>query len=316
MLRQMTTSLFSKLNPEDLEKAFENAPKQLICEACYAPSDDWVVVCGNNHSFCNPCIEKHVAVQRRDRGSTNCPTCRQGLQRNGAGVFNPDRTKNELTLCQTMACPLGCGHDFQLIKLVEHMESECPKKVVPCPFHEYGCKASMARENVEEHLRTDDHTGIAMAFFFMSSKDNEMRINQYQAETDSLKQIIRTQTDTIANMQTALASQTSATTDLSTHIQTLSSAQVRIERKLDEVLSDGPHSLKAIAEQTKKRARVGEGVSGRAQRRYNQIDKLKGEVVELKSKLPELPDEEAAAEDGGEPEAEAETEACANGGEE
>lgn len=269
--------------PDDVkERAFEGVSKSLLCEICFDPSDSWLVACPNHHSFCSTCLLSHVQACENRHDEPRCPTCRADCEFNSGGNLEPERTKNAMTLEIEVECGLNCGEKFRLDKVKNHMQNVCKNAIVPCPMAPFGCEHNMKRCEVAEHMRSDPHTHLAMAFFMKTTDAFKTEIAGLKTSIAEQNTKIESQAATISNLNTALAAHTTTVTTNTSAIDGFKTKLDTQERKLNEVLSDGPNSLKQIAEQTKKRSRPGQGQSDRSVREKSQIQRLKGELEELK----------------------------------
>lgn len=105
-----------------------------------------------------------------------CPSCKAVI-----GIVDLDVHMKEVCIERTMSCDL-CSAKMKARKIDYHLEhkcpekevecqlctermsrkhigehdrSACPKQVIPCPFEAHGCKNPMARENMQEHLKSN-----------------------------------------------------------------------------------------------------------------------------------------------------------------
>ena len=277
------SDVIASLPPEIVAKAFEGVSKSLLCEICYDPSDSWLVACGNHHSYCSACLLGHVQACENRSDEPRCPGCRADVETNEAGNFEPERTKNAMTLEIQVECALGCGEKFRLDKVKAHMQQDCKNTIVPCPLAKFGCEHNMKRSEIAEHMRTDPHSHLAMAFFLKATEEFKTEINGLKSTIESQNSKLESQAATITNLNSALATLTTSVASTGTKIDALKTKHDTVDRKLNDVLSDGPNSLAQIAEQTKKRARPGEGTSARSMREKSQIQKQKEEIERLKA---------------------------------
>lgn len=266
------------------QNAFESISENLMCAICAAPTTNWARSCDEGHSYCGTCLKSHEIARERADGEARCPGCRGELVKDRAGNFFPDRTKNELTLEVQVGCTQGCGKTLRLDKLKEHITNECPNGVVPCPMAKLGCEHVMKRCEVQDHLKSDNHSHLAMGFLLKISETHKAQVNDLKATIEAQNTKIDTLSSTVTNLNTALASQTKSVETNTTSVSAMTTKLGTVERKLNTALEDGPHSLKQIAEQTKKRSRAGEATSARSKREKSQVDRLKDEVKELKGK--------------------------------
>lgn len=273
------SDVIAQLPDEVVKAAFEGVSSSLLCQICFEPTDSWLVACGNHHSYCSTCLHDHVSAREREGDQATCPQCRGDLSRNAAGNFQPERTKNSMTLEKECECPLKCGDTFRIDKIKAHMQKDCQNAVVPCPMARFGCAHNMKRSEVAEHMATDSHANLAMAFFLKATEDFNTKVDELKGTIGNLRGTVQSQAATITNLNSALANHQSSLNAHGVKIDGLKTSHDTVERKLNEALSDGPYSLKQIADQTKKRARPGEGQSDRSRREKSQIQKLK-DVVE------------------------------------
>lgn len=267
------------------EKAFEGISDHLLCSICYSPSDQWLIACDGQHSFCAVCLHSHEEARTRADGEASCPECRGELIKNSADHFKPDRLKNKMTLEFECDCPQKCGDKFSLDKLKAHMQEKCPNGLVPCPMAGVGCEHIMKRCEVQQHLKDDNHSHLAMGFMLKMADSFKTEIGSLKTTLAEQQATITSQAATITNLNTALASHSSTMTNNTSAISGFRTKLDTVERKLNETLSDGEYSLKQIAIQTRKRASPGEGTSGRAVRGRAQVVRQKAEIDELKEKL-------------------------------
>lgn len=263
------------------EEAFDAISDHLLCQICCAPTDQWLRAC-NEHSFCAPCLISHECARERADGVAKCPVCRGGLVKNDVGDFYPDRTKNEMTLDQEVKCPHACGEILKLNKLKDHMQKTCENGIVPCPMAKFGCSVVMRRHEVDAHLKEDSHSHLAMGFFMKATESFREEVSGLKDTITTLQTTVKEQGDTITNLNSAIASVTASLGNNTSASTSMRNKLDTVERKLNEALSDGPHSLKQIAEQTKKRASPGQGQSERTKREKSQIQRQNDELSELR----------------------------------
>ena len=267
------------------EKAFDGISEHLLCSICYSPTDQWVMACDGQHSFCAPCLISHEEARMRADGDASCPQCRGELVKTSSDNFRPDYLKNKLTLDHRVECPQQCGESFSLDKLKKHMQEKCPNGLVPCPMASIGCEHVLKRCEIQQHLKDDNHSHLAMGFMLKMSAAHEQQMTAMKGIVEDQGKKIESQAATISNLNTALASHTTTMSTNTTAINGFKTKLDSVEKKLDTALSDGEHSLKQIAIQTKKRASPGEGTSSRAVRGRAQVERQNAELSELREKV-------------------------------
>ena len=277
----------SKLIAELPDSATEGIPAMLKCGICMEPSTDWVNVCSNRHSCCRGCGDAHKAAC--DRGSTGrkCPFCRDRMSE-----FSSNRDKNEMTIEYRIVCTQGCGESLRLIDLTKHIKEKCPCVPVKCPFHEYGCSFSGTRGEMEQHLKDNSHGEFAMGIFKSTASAIDGQKQEVVNSMGEFKTLIESLVSTVDELKTKIEAQESRIFTLSRLIDDSERNRRQNHDQYKESMASFKESADALAllvqetkDQTKKRARPGEGESSRTKYRNQQVARLKAKNKELSDQL-------------------------------
>ncbi|XP_043212115.1 TNF receptor-associated factor 6-like [Amphibalanus amphitrite] len=94
------------------------------------------------------------------RRLVNCSLCNEQFQLN--------QQKSHLTTCPLVALTCeSCQTVTPRQEMQHHLAEECPRTVVPCTFHEVGCKERMVRADLPIHLQenTQNHMKLLVASY-------------------------------------------------------------------------------------------------------------------------------------------------------
>lgn len=126
--------------------------QSLLCSVCLLVvrdaaeshnSSTGLDACG--HVFCADCIEKSLS------NKSECPTCRRPLNKS---QVKPAMLIRRLVMESKIKCTLGCGWTGELGKagygLDGHLNKDCPKSSVCCPFN--ASHDMMPRASQQKHM--------------------------------------------------------------------------------------------------------------------------------------------------------------------
>ena len=268
---------------------FSSLPDDLLCQICSEPSVEWVRGCDEGqHSFCHGCLSSHVDRCKRGNGNPFCPSCRRPVPTLSNGQLHVDRTRNSITMEQSVECPNKCGETIVVSKLKNHVQKECAESKVPCFMAAYGCTKTGTRTEIHEHMLEDSHGHLAMGFFFKMSA-------QCKAENDDLKEQLQTLTATVSSLADMVKELKSDSEAVKRGAEEIKKMTEEVNNRFKETVdNEDGWGLKQIALQTKKRASPGEGQSKRALREKRQVEAQKRKLEEANEELERLRDAHAS----------------------
>ena len=124
--------------------------QDLLCPFCSKVLQQ-PVVGGCGHTFCKECLEKYLARKR-----VECPVCNAKLSKEEATEPQEELVK------QLEKLSLNCSHQksgceavVDYFKLEEHLEKECPLRLVPCRHK--NCTDQVSCRDLESHMEKCDH---------------------------------------------------------------------------------------------------------------------------------------------------------------
>lgn len=259
---------------------FSNIPDDLLCQICSEPSVEWVRGCDEGqHSFCNGCLSSHVDRCNRSNSNPFCPSCRRSVPMLPNGQLHVDRTRNSITVEQTVECPNKCGETIVVSKLKNHVQKECTEAKVPCFMASHGCTKTGTRSEIDSHVLEDSHSHLAMGFFFEMSAQFKAENNGLKEQLQTLTAVVRSLTDVVKELKSGSEAVKKETEETKKTIEEINN------RFLETVDNEEGWGLKQIALQTKKRASPGEGQSKRALREKRQVEAQKKKLDEANKEL-------------------------------
>ena len=95
--------------------------------------------------------------------------------------------------CPKMKVPCElCSVEKYRKDMTQHLEDECPEKMIDCPFVKYKCLARIIRKDIDKHLEEKEtkHLGLKLEDFI--NKQSEI-INKQNVEINKLKENIEKQ---------------------------------------------------------------------------------------------------------------------------
>ncbi|KAI0213502.1 hypothetical protein LSAT2_001469 [Lamellibrachia satsuma] len=102
------------------------------------------------------CVENH-ARDDCPKYIVSCPHCQRHVRR--------EEERKHMHSChkRPVSCPNTCGQpDMLAAQLPKHLEDECPKEVLPCPFVEAGCEFRNVRHVIRAHVTEKSDTHLNM----------------------------------------------------------------------------------------------------------------------------------------------------------
>lgn len=287
----------SKLIAELPDSATESIPATLKCGICMEPSTDWVNVCSNRHSCCRSCGDAHKAACDRGTSGRKCPFCRDRMSE-----FSANRDKNEMTIEYRVVCTQGCGESLRLIDLTKHIKEACTCVPVKCPFHEYGCSFSGTRGEMEQHLKDNSHGEFAMGIFKSTASAIDGQKQEVVNSMGEFKTLVESLVSTVGELKNTIAAQDSKIQNLERNIADSERLRQQNHDQYKDSMASFKESVDALAllvqetkDQTKKRARPGEGESSRTKYRNQQVARLKAKNKELSDQLDSFMDSTTSA---------------------
>ena len=94
-----------------------------------------------------------------------------------------------------LPCPNNCDIGMVLRENMEAHKAECPLEIIPCEYHEVGCKESMARKDKTEHdkKKMEDHLCLMKSEYLCTKRtlaDTEKMIKELQSTMErTVKQV-------------------------------------------------------------------------------------------------------------------------------
>jgi uncharacterized phage infection (PIP) family protein YhgE len=207
-----------------------------------------------------------------------------------------------MTLHYRVDCTQGCGESLRLVDLTKHIKEKCPCVPVKCPFHECGCSFSGTRGEMEKHMEENSHGEFAMGIFKTAASAMEGQKQVISESVGEFKTLVESLVSIVGELKQQVESQNTKIQTLERIIQ--DSERTRqlnhdCHKDIMSNLNAKVDRLTTVAEetkdQTKKRARPGEGESSRTKYRNQQVARLKAENKELTNKLSSVPTSIAAA---------------------
>ena len=139
----------------DAEDHCRKKAKPLTCE--------WTGPCSEMHAHRTTCAEETIACgngceeehRRKDMPAHLAETCPRRLVTcsHCAGPFRAEALPEHEKRCpkRVFLCSRGCGARLPLEQLSGSHKVSCPRELVACPFARFGCKAVVARCELERH---------------------------------------------------------------------------------------------------------------------------------------------------------------------
>lgn len=134
-----------------IERVQGEVNEDLLCPYCHEILEEPVTgKCG--HVFCKSCLENALSKQKR----YECPSCDVNLSSTPASEANAELVERlgKLSLhCQHYKS--GCEGVFNYSEHAEHMEKDCPFRLVPCQHK--NCKERAPQRELEAHMEKCDY---------------------------------------------------------------------------------------------------------------------------------------------------------------
>jgi len=279
--------MFTPISDEELNEIFERAEAQAEqCGLCLNVAiTDWRNSCGNGGChFCNDCLTKLVASRPR-HAPPACPGCRGDLLRDRNGEFAKNPAMNDTVKSLTLQCPhfdKGCEWSGNMLKLKNHLQTECNFVVIRCMHRNIGCCKEFPRNEAQDHYNDPAaHSNLVFGLLAEFNSRMESIERKFIEHRDSMFESMRnTRSDVLSSREEARES-LRASNEARSSNRTLANQMQSMERGFD-ALRDVVMTFRA--DLPKKRASPGSGQSKSAVRERNtkqKVDSLREEKNSL-----------------------------------
>ena len=207
--------------------------------------EDHLTKCGSSPVPCpNKCKVDHLQLLRKslkDHLETKCPnraySCEHcGLKGKYASIVGEHNKKCEKKL---VSCPNKCAMTMKRGEMKKHIQTVCMFTVVPCKYHNIGCKVQEMRMWMNQHEKGEDKGHLHMSLEMIAKLDGKLALSMEKiARFDSTLSLQMGKTaKSLEKLDSTLSSQIGKTTKLDRDLSSQMKKTTKSQAKLDSTLS-------------------------------------------------------------------------------
>jgi hypothetical protein len=137
--------------------------------------------CELKHVICIQCKQNCLSSSLENHKKEECPnrlvSCKDCSKMIPLSIMSDHIDE---CLFQNVTCE-SCEKEFTRLVLASHQTSECPKQIIPCRYHKYGCEYTCKREDMNIHDEMVNHVPIICQTLDKKMEEWDMiRISQLQ----------------------------------------------------------------------------------------------------------------------------------------